>query len=276
VITFPLVVVVKQPANVRSGPGTAYPVISGARPGQRLTVYGCNHDCTWYLLAEDCWIVAFLVRPEQPVITSGSAPLPTTDAWLPTVVVSIPIPVGDNAPQSTLCPQTLATINTYAGPATFYAVVGTLPAGECVAVIGRNSLGDWFQLSHGMWILAASILYAEPIETMPIVDRIFTATPEPTPTPVPTATPTPTPTALVYNEILTVGEWIAAVPDHRAVTAAIWTHRYFSAGLITGNADSFAASLIACVDNTLRTTAEILGPGYPAQPVADGCVLVLN
>jgi uncharacterized protein YraI len=187
--TFPIIVTVQRSANVRSGPGTEFSIISGARAGQRLSVIGCNLDCSWYQLAEDCWIAAFLVLPEQaiapPQVTAGLQ-LPTNDARLPTVVVSVPITVTGATTQTTHCPQTLAPVNTYAGPGTFYPVVDTRPAAECVAVIGRNAAGDWFQLSHGMWILAAAVLYADPIETMPVTEPTATPTPQP---PSPLSTP---------------------------------------------------------------------------------------
>lgn len=183
---FPTVVVVKSSANVRSGPGTEYAVISGARPGQRLSVVGCNADCSWYRLANDCWIAAFLVKPELPPAA-------------PTVMVSIPITIPG---QPTQCPQTNSPTTTYAGPGTFYPTVDMRPAGECVAIIGRNSAGDWYQLYRGMWIQSAAVVYADPLETMPITEPTAT----PTPTPLPTNTPIPgsqPPTPITLNNTST-------------------------------------------------------------------------
>ena len=182
IATFPIVVTVQSSANVRSGPGTEFPIISAARPGQRLNVYGCNLDCSWYLLAEDCWIAAFLVKPEQPITpaTTGSGQMPN----VPNVVVSVPITVPGSPLQTIRCPQTAGDIVTYAGPATFYPVVDSRPAGECVAIVGRNTAGDWYQLSHGMWLDAAAVIYAEPLEFIPITDKIYTPTPELPPTPI--------------------------------------------------------------------------------------------
>jgi uncharacterized protein YraI len=278
-ITFPAVGKVLKSANVRSGPGTNYAVISSARPGQRLNLLGCNADCSWYQLADDCWIAAFLIEVEQPTAIGAqvtTVQLPPADARLPTVVVSIPITVSDVTSQTTRCPQTMAALNVYAGPGTFYLTAGTLPAGECISVIGRNAIGDWFLLSQGFWVLAAAVLYAEPIETMPIADRFFTATPEPTPTLRPTETPTPEPTEVVYAEITTVGEWMNASQEQKAATAFIWTVRLGDAGLVTTDLVRFAAALLVCVDNTLATTADILGPDYAVQEIAAGCASTLN
>jgi uncharacterized protein YraI len=184
--TFPVVVTVLKSANVRAGPGTEYAIISAARPGQRLNVLGCNIDCSWYLLAEDCWIAAFLAEPEQPVTTVPAFPTVAIpgNAPVPTIVVGVPITVGGTATPAVRCPQTAGDVVTYAGPATFYPVVDLRPVGECLAIIGRNAAGDWYQLVHGMWIDAGAVLYAPPIEFLPITDQIITATPPPPPTPV--------------------------------------------------------------------------------------------
>ena len=173
---FPFVATVKSSANVRSGPSTEFPIISAARPGQRLDVYGCNADCSWYLLAENCWIAAFLVEPEQSFTPSVGG-----GGQMPTVIVSVPITFATTSAQSTRCPQTAGNIVTYAGPATFYPVVDSRPIGECIAIVGRNSAGDWYQLAHGTWIDAAAVIYADPIQFIPITDQIFTPTP---PTPI--------------------------------------------------------------------------------------------
>lgn len=267
---FPMVVTVLKSANVRAGPGTDYPIISGARPGQQLSVINCNLDCSWYKLAEDCWIAAFLVRPEQPI------PVPITGGrGMPTVVVSIPITSPGTLFQPTHCPQTNAVVKTYAGPGAFYAVVDARPAGECVAVVGRNAAGDWLQLSHGMWIAASAVIYADPLATLPVTDRIFTATPLPTPTPFPTATPTPAVTP-VLTEITTVGEWMIATPEQKSVTALLWAQRLVDAGLAEGDPTTFADELRACVDTTLEGTAEVLGESHSIHDLATGCALILS
>src|SRR5262249_38867824 len=155
--------------------------------------------------------------------------------------------------------------------------VDSRPAGECVAAIGRNATGDWYQLAHGMWIHAEAIIYGDPLETIPVTDQPYTPTPVLPPTPyiTPTlvivATATPTMTADL-SEITTVGEWVNATQERKEATAIIWTERYISDGTIAGDSGDFAGELLNCVDNTLVGTAEILGANYPAHTVADGCV----
>lgn len=48
-------------ANLRSGPGTNFPVVGSAIAGQQLVVVGRNQAGDWYLLEEGVWIAAFLV-----------------------------------------------------------------------------------------------------------------------------------------------------------------------------------------------------------------------
>lgn len=195
---FPILVTVQESANLREGPGTDFAITGSAKPGQVFYATGCNEDCSWYQLGPNCWIAAFLVAPYLPIsplIPTINVQIPITitatltDTFLIVLEESTPSPLSVIG-LTTQCPQTREETTTYAGPSTFYAVVDTRPAGECVAIIGRNLLGDWFQLSHGMWLPAAVIIFAEPIETIPVTEF----TPSPTVTPTPTLTPTPTPT----------------------------------------------------------------------------------
>jgi uncharacterized protein YraI len=180
---YPASVIVQKSANLRQGPGTDYAIVGGAKVGAQFNVLGCNTDCSWYQLAPDCWIAAFLVKPQEPVSPLGVA-IPTVSvptasvptASIPQVAVTVhlgaPGPVVTPTPfvQTTRCPQTKESANTYAGPSTLFGLVDTRSGGECISVVGRNQVGDWYQLSHGMWILASAVLYAEPIRTMPVTE----------------------------------------------------------------------------------------------------------
>lgn len=193
---YPASVTVQKSANLRKGPDTTYAIVGGAKAGDLFNVIGCNADCSWYQLAPDCWIAAFLVKPQQAVSPLiGSVPVVSV-----VIAVGTPGPVVTPTPfvQTTRCPQIKEPVNTYAGPSTLYAVADTRPAGECISVVGRNQVGDWFQLSHGMWILASAVLYAEPITTMPITEPTPIAILVPVVESQPlTPTDTLTPTAIV-------------------------------------------------------------------------------
>ncbi len=171
-------------ANLRAGPGAHYAIVGYAAPGDVFAVLGCNSDCTWYQLAPDCWIAAFLVTPVETVAVTAA---PGGAATLAAALTDTPAAAANVVDNSTRCPQTAQPATTYAGPGTFYGVADTRPQGECIAVIGRNQDGTWYQLSHGMWIAAAAVRYAEPASFMPVTDL----TPTPTSTPIPTITPEP-------------------------------------------------------------------------------------
>jgi len=69
-------------ANLRSGPGTEYPVIGGAAAGQVLDVVGRSADGGWIYLSNGAWIAAFLVNnvpASLPVVTASPPPTPVQD-----------------------------------------------------------------------------------------------------------------------------------------------------------------------------------------------------
>jgi len=134
---------------------------------------------------------------------SRSAVVPPTVAPSPTLVSSLnipmtvfntPSPAPDAGP-----PRAMAQIDLdiYAGPSEVYDVVGGLPQGNQVEIIGRTKAADWWQvkLPTGIgWIKAAPELVAASH-----VDNILIAVAPPiptltvTPTPLSTDTPTPLP-----------------------------------------------------------------------------------
>ena len=94
----PPAVMVESAANVRSGPSTAYPIIGGARVGQRLPVIGQYGD--WWqitLAGRTGWIWGALVTPnaaaQQAPQVKDLPPLPPTQTPAPTAAPS-PQPVA--------------------------------------------------------------------------------------------------------------------------------------------------------------------------------------
>jgi uncharacterized protein YgiM (DUF1202 family) len=57
--------VANRNSNLRSGPGTEYPVTGSVRKGDAVTVVDQNSNRTWYKLDNGKWIAAFLVDPIQ-------------------------------------------------------------------------------------------------------------------------------------------------------------------------------------------------------------------
>ena len=94
-------------ANLRSGPGTEFPIIGGTITGQVLEIVARNADASWYLLSNGGWVAAFLVssppaaatiplfNPDQP--PTPTSPITTTTAVTPTTssTTTTPLSVAD-------------------------------------------------------------------------------------------------------------------------------------------------------------------------------------
>jgi hypothetical protein len=83
--------------------------------------------------------------PEAGTLSLGDLlPAPTPQAAVPT-------------PAPTPAPAT-ATVNTganlRAGPGIDYPILGGLPAGQAIAIAGRNADSTWYALSDGSWVFA--------------------------------------------------------------------------------------------------------------------------
>lgn len=75
-------------ANLRGGPGTAYPIVGAVATGEALTVTGSTADQSWYQLAGGEWIAAFLVTQATTVdaqATTPASPAPAAPTPAPTV-----------------------------------------------------------------------------------------------------------------------------------------------------------------------------------------------
>jgi hypothetical protein len=103
---------------------------------------------------------------------SGSAQLPA------------PTPVSAGQPGATAN----RGANLRGGPGTNYPVVGSAAAGQALAVVGRNTAGDWLQLADGSWI-AAFLVDGAPGALGSVAAP--PAPPPPEAPPAPTAVPTP-------------------------------------------------------------------------------------
>lgn len=154
--------VVNRSANLRAGPATTYPVVGRATQGQEITIAATNAAGTWLQLGDGVWIAAFLVDR----------------AGAETVA---PVATGASSASTTL-----RAANLRAGPGTTYAIVGTVRAGETLAIQGRNANGTWLQVGDGAWI--AAFLVNQGNGSPP------RATPNAPPAPSPTADAPPPPT----------------------------------------------------------------------------------
>lgn len=126
-------------------------------------------------------------------------------------------PAGSGTPTPTLTPTpftptptvpstpsltTLTDLNVRAGPGTGYELLGLLPSGASVEVVGRDETRQWWQIRFAPspnqlgWVVSdPAYSRTSGVENVPVAQLPATPTPIPTDTPVPaTFTPTPTDT----------------------------------------------------------------------------------
>ena len=118
-----------------------------------------------------------------------------------------PTPTVPNTPSLT----TLTDLNVRAGPGTDYDLLGLLPSGSSVEVVGRDETRQWWQIRFAPspnqlgWVVSdPAYSRTSGVENVPVAQPPATPTPTPsntpvpatfTPTPVETEKPTPTPTS---------------------------------------------------------------------------------
>jgi N-acetylmuramoyl-L-alanine amidase len=149
--------VVLRDANLRLGPGVTYTIIGAAKAGQLITVTA--DEGAWYQLSSGEWIVKSLVAA-------------TTESR----VVAFRL---EEAPAFAN-----RAANLRSGPGTTFTLVGTVQAGQMLAVVARNPTSDWLQLQSGAWI--AAFLVNRVAVGLPVIGE----EPPPFPAPTPVATPT--------------------------------------------------------------------------------------
>ncbi len=85
----PFILVIQVPANCRQGPGTVYPVVNSALPGEQVQVIGKSADATWWYSKVD----------NDTCFISNIAGTPSGDLNLLTIVQAPPTPVPTMTPE---------------------------------------------------------------------------------------------------------------------------------------------------------------------------------
>jgi uncharacterized protein YraI len=125
-------------SNIRSGPSTAFPVITTVPQGMQLTVLGQDESSGWLSVrlpdGGEGWIARFL-----------------TDFTGAASIIAVP----SLAQQPALAPPATTTLDTAAivagtanvnvrgGPSTAYVALRTVPQGTPFTVVGQDSTGTW-------------------------------------------------------------------------------------------------------------------------------------
>lgn len=181
----PFVVAGDDDVNIYSGPGTNFGLIdtvsAGYGPRNSRKIIGRNDDSSWWQVSTDSgpgWVAA-------SVVTAKNIDIP--------VAVVEPLPGDTGSGGKPIVTAKDDNVNIRSGPGTNYDIVGTLPAGQSLEIIGRNTESSWWQVStpDGSGWVAAWVTTASNVdESIPVVEI------EP---PASVATTTPSPSVLVCN-----------------------------------------------------------------------------
>ncbi|MBX3014318.1 MAG: SH3 domain-containing protein [Caldilineaceae bacterium] len=136
-------------------------------------------------------------------IVSEEATATPNDAAAPTAT-SEPLMVPTETPTTITAPQLVASsdINVRSGPSTDYPIAGSLRQSEAATIIGKNTTGDWWEISftNGQtgWVYGSLVSTAGDTNTIAVAANI--PPPPATATPAPTVPPTAAPAAPAATE----------------------------------------------------------------------------
>lgn len=91
-------------ANLRSGPGTTFPIIGGTVTGQAINIVARNEAGDWFLLDNGGWVASFLVANPPNIV---DVPVFDPNAPPPAAPVTAPAPVTETVPVT--APATVTT-----------------------------------------------------------------------------------------------------------------------------------------------------------------------
>jgi len=158
--------VVSPLLNVRTGPGTQYPVIYTLTRGQTVNLAGYrNADASWVMVnwnGTTAWVSG---RPAYLYTTANIAGMPVWQGTVPNT--GGPITSGPTATVSYVYYLNLRT-----GPGTAYSIIKAVPSGTTVTLLGRNGASSWakVQLPDGSvgWMSASYLSSSTPIASLPL------------------------------------------------------------------------------------------------------------
>ena len=187
------------------------------------------------------------VVAQAPTATPTETPMPTAT---PT-----PVPV----------PRTLSTLQVRIGPATAYAILGTLAGGSEVDLQGRDDSGDWLAIEFPPGSSARGWIPAEAVDALTLVQvfrlDVLQASLVETAPRFPFSTPTPG--LLQGNDgVPTEGDsTVAATPGSSASTTPTPSRTPTPVAIAFGPTDLALGNVSVTSDGRLSIVVQNLGPG---------------
>ncbi len=157
--------VVSPLLNVRTGPGTQYPVLQVLARGQVVNLTGYRSaDANWVRInwnGGSAWVSG---RPAYLYTTANIANMPVWQGSVPNT--------GGPTTGPTATVANVYYLNLRTGPGTTYSVIKAVPSGSVVTLLGRSSASTWakVQLLDGSvgWMSAKYLTGSTPIITLPL------------------------------------------------------------------------------------------------------------
>jgi len=130
--------------NVRSGPGTNYPILFTAPPNTSGEAVGINSEGSWYAVKVPTSISGDGIGwvSGDYVTTQNVEGLPVIQAPPPPPTVQPPPP-----PSGSVTGVTIEPVNVRSGPSSQYPSYGTIPKGSTVSVTGISQDGTWYMIA---------------------------------------------------------------------------------------------------------------------------------
>ena len=150
-------VLVRDSANIRSGPGLEHEKVSAVSFGSLIAWVAMSEDREWLYLQHGHWISADLVSESKVyrIINKDEAIGP---------VDGIPVmDISQKQVGQTKGPGYIAAVisesgaGTRSGPGFEYALVATIPLGQEVVYLAQSENGEWLLLEDGNWISASQV-----------------------------------------------------------------------------------------------------------------------
>ena len=149
-------------ANLRSGPGTIYPVVGTALASAPITITARNADTTWLQTDNNTWIATGLVTGVTantlPQFNAPPTPVATTPPEPTAVLV---VPPGVTAPTPTITPTAPPTATPLGNPTLTFTPMPPTPLVRLIALDRGNEWAILYNDGMGTQDLTGWVLVSE-------------------------------------------------------------------------------------------------------------------
>jgi uncharacterized protein YgiM (DUF1202 family)/beta-lactamase class A len=148
-----------QQANVRSGPGIDYDLITEITVGTKYLMIGRSAQFPWYLISlpqTSGWVYVDLVKVSgniatipytELIITPGPSPFPTSTPEFDQSNASVPLPTPTLEILSSVTVEAQSISNVRYGPGTDFRPIGKITKGTRYPVMRRHTQFDWVEIA---------------------------------------------------------------------------------------------------------------------------------